>query len=165
MSECTKELLEIIDKQMKIYNDLLALSRNKSKVIIEGKVKELDNITKIEQGMIVEIGKLENNRIEVSSNVFRELGLQPTSTMADIADSLESDMKNKFTSVREQIAKVLEELSSVNKHNGKLIMQSLEYIEFNINMVSGASANDNTYDANVTSRGNTQNKKLFDVKI
>ena len=57
-----KKLIEILDKEAAIYEGLLKLSREKTDVIVKGKVTELEGITKVEQSMILQLARLEETR-------------------------------------------------------------------------------------------------------
>jgi hypothetical protein len=54
----------------------------------------------------------------------------------------------------------------VNNINGELIQQSLDYIEYSVNMITSAGPVNSLYeDARGTNKGTESKKRLFDTKV
>lgn len=161
-----EKLFEVLDQQISLYESILSLAKKKKDVIVEGKVAELDNFIKMEQALVMRVGKLEQQREKIATEIAQSIGINNESfTMTEIAESLDHYQQNKFKQYQQNFSKILEELKGANQLNSKLIEQSLEYIEFSINVMAGSQAQSNEYE----NKGNTLKKqstnRLFDVKL
>jgi hypothetical protein len=64
-----ESLIEILDKEKNIYGSILKLSMDKKDVIVAGKVSELEGMTRLEQSVILKLGKLEDEREELTAKL------------------------------------------------------------------------------------------------
>ena len=60
-----ERLFDILGKEFQIYSDLLKMSADKTSIIVEGKVTELEEMVKSEQSLVLQIEKLEDEREEL----------------------------------------------------------------------------------------------------
>lgn len=161
-------MIEILKKELNYYKDLLELSNTKKTVIIEGKVAELDKIVKLEQKMIFDMGQLEKSREEEVSRLCRAMGLkEQEGTLSDINKMLRPEQKNEMESVQKALKKTLAELKTANDINGELIKQSLEYIDYSINLITGSGMETGSLyeDMGMKDRVKQNKKNLFDTKV
>jgi DNA-binding Xre family transcriptional regulator len=70
-------LIDIINREADIYSDILKISENKTNVIVNGKVSELEGLVSLEQTMIVNMGKLEDEREDVVKKLASQLNVEP----------------------------------------------------------------------------------------
>ena len=160
-------IIEILKKEYDYYRDMLELSKSKKRIIVEGKVAELDKIVKLEQNMIVDIGQLERKREEEVVTLCKALGIKSEQvTITELSKVLQPELKNKLEDIREKLRETIEELKSVNDVNGQLIEQSLEYIDYSINLISGVGMETGSLYEDIDRRKGKQSKKnIFDTKI
>ena len=159
------KLLEILDNQAKIYHDLLDISKNKTDIIVEGKVQGLEKLTKVEQTLILKMSDLENQLEKNVKPLVEELEIKEENvTISILLNYLQGENKKRLEELRENIFSVINEFEHVNKLNSKLIQNSLEYINFSINLFSNVNADGSgsyQHDGEV----NTRKSSFFDVKL
>lgn len=161
-----EKIIEILKKEQNYYRDLLELSNKKKSIIIEGKIPELEKIIKIEQNMIFDLGQLEKHREEELQKLCELMKLDPKSTVTELSPLLPEQLAKQLKRLQQEIGSTIKELQSVNDVNGQLIQQSLEYIEYTVNMVTSSGPANSLYDDLQASGKNLNNKKrLFDTKI
>lgn len=170
MVNANKEVSSVIDilkKEYGYYKDMLELSKSKRKIITEGKVAELDKIVKLEQNMIFNIGQLEKKREEEVSKLCSALGVKSEQiTVSELAKDLQPDLRNELEKVQDELHKLLSELKTVNDLNGQLIEQSLEYIDYSINLISGSGMETGSlYEDIGKGKSKAGKKNLFDTKV
>lgn len=158
-------LIEVLDSQKEIYDKILKLSKNKTDVIINGKVDELEKFTKQEQTFIINIAKLEDERQGLVSKIAEQTEISSDSaTLSELIQGLDKNKAEKLESCRKNISEILAELKSVNELNSVLIKNSLEYVEFSLNMFSAAQVSDNNY-GNSGKVSTSKKRSLFDIKL
>jgi len=170
MTNVDKEVNAVIDiltDEYGYYKDLVELSKSKKDIIIEGKVAELDKIVKLEQNMIFNIGQLERKREEEVSKLCKALDIESTQvTITDLVNVLQPELKNRLEDIQSKLNETFSELKAVNDINGKLIEQSLEYIDYSINLVAGSGMETGSlYEDIDKNKGKQSKKNIFDAKV
>ncbi len=160
-----KELINVLEQENKIYESILKISKEKTPVIIEGKVNELENMTKTEQSLVLQIGKLEDARESILGKVSEELKIKAEEiTLSEIIDKVGSEEGQGLKMAQENLVKTINDLKKTNDTNSKLIENSLEYINFSINLFSSVDSGTNNY--GVSGQVNEGKKKnFFDMKL
>jgi flagellar biosynthesis/type III secretory pathway chaperone len=160
-------IISILKEEYGYYKDILELSKSKKKIITEGKVGELDKIVKLEQNMILNIGQLEKKREEEVSKLCSILGVKHDKiTVSEIAKVIQEEQKNELEKVQSELLEILSELKSVNDLNGQLLEQSLEYIDYSINLIAGSGMETGSLYEDIGKGKNRSSKKnIFDTKV
>lgn len=160
-------VIEILKKEYCLYKDMLELSKSKKKIIVEGKVAELDKIVKLEQDMIFNIGQLERKREEEVTRLSKILGINGTQlTISELTKVLQQSLKEELEDIQNKLQQTFSELKTVNDVNGQLIQQSLEYIDYSINLASGAGMETGSLYEDIGRNKSKQSKKnIFDTKV
>lgn len=146
-----------LEKENSIYEKLLSISKEKKKVIIDGKIDELDSIIKMEGNLVLEISKLEDEREKTVNDLAKELGCNREElSISYLCGKLENNRAEHLKKIADSIGGTLKELKEINDLNGKLIEQSLEYVNFSINLMA---------DVLEEQQGAFKGKSLFDAKV
>lgn len=163
--ELVKQLTTILSQENEIYDTLKKISTNKTELIVAGKVNELESIVKMEQSLVIKISKLEDQREKLVDVLAREIGKKPEDiTISELAGSLGEVEANELKQCREKMLKNINSLKNSNELNSKLIKNSLEYIDFSINMMTSIGSVSNNYESTGYS-GETKKRNLFDMKL
>lgn len=161
-----EKIIEILKKEYSYYKDLLELSNKKKIIVVEGKVSELDKIVKIEQNMIFDLGQLEKLREQEVQKLCELMKLEAKTTVTELIKQLPENLSKELAILQKQMGSTLTELQNVNKLNGELIQQSLDYIEYTVNMVTSSGQTSSLYDDLEPSGKKLENKRsLFDTKV
>ncbi|HKM03222.1 MAG TPA: flagellar protein FlgN [Lachnospiraceae bacterium] len=171
MASLMENLIDVLDKENSEYEILLALSTRKTPIIVKGDLAELEKITDEEQIVVSHINHLEKTREEIINDIASVINKDVlTLKLSNIIQMLESRPveKKKLALVHDKLQFTIKNMVRVNEQNKQLIMNSLEMIEFDLNVIQAMntapeSANYNKGAINVgSSLGN--NKGGFDAK-
>lgn len=164
METSVGKLIEILEKESQVYEDILKIAKNKTEVLVQGKVDELKNITDIEQALVLKVGKLEVVRDELIQEIAKQINQEAKHlTITDIIKLAAGDNKKQLKICAEKITKIVKQLNDTNHSNQELINQSLDYINFSINLLSSTHEG-NTY----SGRGEStkgEKKNFLDIKL
>jgi len=159
------QLIDILKSEATLYDSILKVSRKKTGIIIDGKISELESITKLEQAIVMQVGKLEDARENLVEKLSAQLNLDSSRiTISDISKLLQREQANRLNTCQFALEKVLEELKSANELNSKLIKNSLEYIDFSINLLANTSVAGNLY-GNSGRANDSKMRNFFDMKL
>lgn len=165
MSKSVEQLILALNKEYEIYQEVLEIAKKKRAIIVEGKIKDLDDITSKEQAMILSIGKLENIRLAILKNIVSELKIDEVQNLSQLSQHLDEKSKQEIINIRDKFDDILKSVKNQNDLNSKLIQQSLEYIEFNKNLLTSLENQGSTYSSNADEKDMKMKNNLFDARI
>lgn len=158
------KLIEVLDKETSVYEGILKLSRQKTDVIIAGKVSELEGITRAEQSVIVTLGKLEEEREKLVEQVASQLNVKASDvTLSNLMELLPQEQAAKLKKCHNALPKVFHDIRDTNGVNSKLIRNSLDYIDFSINVLTSTGSTGNY--GNSGQSDDPKKKHFFDLKL
>ncbi|HML34216.1 flagellar protein FlgN [Sporomusa sphaeroides] len=164
MTAVWDKLILLLTQNLQIYQALLRLSQKKREVLVAVNPQDLEQLTKQEEMLIIEAGKLEKLRQTLTGELAAALSLPPGQTaLAVLIEQAEAETAAKLRAISETFAGVTAELVELNQVNEKLIKQSLDYINYNINILSQSTA-EHTYAPKGQPDTGRTGKSMFDAK-
>lgn len=170
MASLIEELITILRKEEEAYKELLPIIENKTQVIIKNDLTALQEITAKEQLTIELVTALEHKRDEVIVNMGVVLNRNPkTLTLKKLIGILEKQPKEQteLSKLHDSLTSLLKRLSELNARNQMLIEQSLEMIEFNMNLLQSTrmSPGSGNYSKNAYENNSAAGTKgMFDAR-
>lgn len=138
MASLMEELIATLREETEAYQKLLPVVEQKTQAIIANDLKQVQDITELEQEAIGKISSLEQKRTEIMKNVGVVLNKKPADlTLPNLIKLLERQPSEQQTlaDIHRELTVLLKRLSEVNGHNKNLIEQSLEMISYNMNLI------------------------------
>lgn len=152
-----EELMEILREELETLKEIKQLSFDKTDVIINNQVKDLENITKREEELLNIMAKCEKNRL----NLLNTWGVDKNTSLSEVIEKI-PDGKNELIDIGEQLSRLLRDIQTRNNLNRDLIFDNLQWLDFNMNLLTQAGT-PVTYD-NKNSKAKA-GKSLFDRKV
>lgn len=165
MSQLSEQLARILEREQAIYEEVLDLAEKKKRIIIDGKLKELEDITRRETEIVGILIKLENLRSQTSEQLAAEKGIRELVSMRDLLPLLDPKDQLYISALQAQLKGTIASLQNVNELNGKLLKQSLELVDFNLNLISTIGSVSSGYTAEASEKGQPMRSGLFDAKV
>ena len=131
------DLIAIIKEQTVIYTDMLELSAQKKDIVIKNNIEGLREITAKENGLIGRSQRFERKRVELLKDIATVLNKPPEMVTMEFALEVIGD-RPETQEVKDavyELRTVLNELKGVNDLNKELIQDSLEYIDYSMNII------------------------------
>lgn len=169
MASLIEELITTLNDEEILYKELIPIAEKKTESIVNNDLPSLNSITEKEQEFVSKIGKLEKKRQEVIHNIGIVMNRKVTElnfkTIIEMLDGREKEQKE-LRELHDRLKKTVERLETVNERNQMLIKQTLEMIEFDINLVQSFRTAPSTAQYNQTSEVETHRngKSLFDTR-
>lgn len=165
MSDNVDRLFDLLGKERDLYQEILTLSKEKKEIIVEGKTKELNEMTQKERKMIKIIIDFEKNRSSIVEAIEKDLGIGRIENITELLDFLDEPDRRTLTALKEDLKTVVKELGHQNEMNGKLIGQSLEIIDFNLNLLSSSNNQHAGYGSDADETDVNRKSNLFDARV
>ena len=142
MASLIDSLISIMDDENREYKRLLDLSNNKTTAIVQGNVEQLQTIFGQEQKLIDDLNRIETQRMACVSDICKILHLSPSEVrVKQIVQMLEKKSKEHDALEKSylELKKTVSQLADVNENNKLLLKESMDMIEFEINLARNAS--------------------------
>ena len=165
-SSLEERLICVLEEETAVYEEFAAISREKTKVIISGKIGELEDLNKREEFLIARVRKAEETRERIVSELARRLGVNARElTVAGLVKSRRCSQPEKLIACQDKMTRVLNELKNLNELNARLIENSLEYIAFSLNLLASAEAGAGNYGSSGRVESGCRSRSFVDVKL
>lgn len=140
MASLIDTLIDIMDKENNEYEKLLALSESKTSAIVKGDVELLQQILVKEQKSIEVIDGYEADRIQNVKDICNVLHLPENIKVSQIVQLLEKKPKE-HDALQEshlRFKRTVDKLVKINDSNRVLLQESMDMIEFELNLAKSA---------------------------
>lgn len=160
-----EKLIELLEHESKVYEDILRLSKDKTNIIVKGKVSGLENIVKLEQALVLQVSRIDKQREQLVVEFVHEIRSGENNlSISDLKKYANQEHGRRLEEYQSKMNGLVKELNHVNQLNSKLIKNSLDFIEFTLNIMSNADLTSNNY-GNKGDSSKTERKNLFDMKL
>ena len=165
MASLIDTLIDVLGQEDAEYKKLLELSNNKTKAIVGADIERLQDILV----QIDAINKLEQQRMENVDDICNVLNLRRTDIkLEDILEVLKKQPKehDALEAVNAQLKQTLNELMKINENNKLLTKESLDMVEFELNIAKNAVLTPQTgnYSKNAYDEERIQTVSGFDAR-
>ena len=158
MASIMEELITVMEDELNEYKRFIPILQKKTKSIIENNVDELQSISTEEQQHLDKINNFDKKREDIIKNIailfdkdYKTLNLKSIISMLDKQPKDQLALSKLHDEMKSTIKIILD----INEHNKNLIEQSLEMIEFNMNVIKSTwmSPGNNNYDKGANVNG------------
>lgn len=164
MSTFVSQFLLALSKECEIYEDLLVIAKDKRQIIIDGRTKKLDAMTKREQTLVLSLGKLEEIRAKIVNEILKEKNIVSVNSINELFRYFSDEERMEAAKLRATLKNTVDEIRSENGTNEQLLKQSLDMINFNLNLLT--QVNDHSsYRSDAVEDFGEERRSIFDVKV
>lgn len=169
MASLIETLIDVLDKENTEYEGLLSLSENKTSAIVRGDVERLQEILGEEQRYIDNISKLDKKREENVKDICNVLNLSEKGMKIDLIIEMLSKRPKEQSALQEvhlKLKRTLDQLMKINENNKVLLKESMDMIEFELNLAKNSVVAPQTgnYSKGAYEEANTTGCGSFDAK-
>lgn len=170
MASMMEELITALTNEEILYQKLIPIAEKKMQAIIRNDLDELKKVTDTEQCITDEVTHWETKRTKTVENIAIVLNRKPAElTMKGIIAALDKqpEEQKQLRMLHDKIKLTAERLMDLNAQNKRLIEESLEMIEFNLNIIRSTrmSAGSNNYAKDASQADNIiPGAGMFDAK-
>ena len=169
MASLIEELIMVLGDEEKVYAEIIPVAEKKTRVIVNNDLQSLNSITEEEQALIGRISKLEKKRQEVIRNIGIVMNKKESElnfiTIIDLLKGQEKEQEE-LRKLHDRLKRTIDALKLINERNQMLIKQSIEMIDFDINLMQSLRTSPGVGQYNTSSEVEIQgmNNGMFDAK-
>lgn len=160
-------LLDILRQLVDAHRELIAIGEQKKEAIIHNQIDQVSEQVNRETRIIRQMAELEKQRLEATMNFLISRGYSPNPqvTLSNLIQLVfKAADKQALYDVRDQLIEATGKLKQIQQVNQDLLTQSLEYIEFSLNMITGYGEEDATYSHPSQRPNQSQRPGFFDTR-
>ncbi len=165
MSEFVDKLIMALEKEEEIYTEILDLSLKKKKAIIDGNIKLIEEIVNSEKALAISLVKLDNIRIRIVNEILKENNIDSVENITELSEYIDENSKREILNLKSKLNTVIKKVKDENELNNDLVKQQLDYINFNVDLMTNINLGSNNYGRKATDDVKRGRKNLFDAKI
>jgi flagellar biosynthesis/type III secretory pathway chaperone len=145
-------LLVVMETQLQIMEDLTALCRKQSLVLVTGGLEDLDILLQGEQALIWRMGRLEERRFHLQREVAASMGIHPAGlTLERLLSDCPTAQTPRCREIAQRYGSAAGELMEANQQNAELLKQAMAFVDFSMQAMG---ARDHTHGKVYSPRGN-----------
>ena len=133
-----EELIVCLETEEKEFERLLTLSQQKTPVIVNNKISELEKITDEEQIIVSRITNLESKRESVTKDIAevinKDVAELKLTTLIDLMSNQPGERK-RLSDIHDKLSATVKQIRQVNDGNAELIKNALEMVNFDLSVV------------------------------
>ncbi|SNS49253.1 FlgN protein [Anaerovirgula multivorans] len=164
MIKSIQQLKETLHQELKMYKDIVEMAKEKTIIIKMGKLVELEEVIQKEQQYIRTMATFEKIRRSIFTNIAEEMEIPEPAGISELLLHLGDQEINEIDTIRNQLLETIKKLTEVNQLNEKLIQQNLEFIDFNIEIITSSPETGNNYGEKDTGKRKSISS-LLDMKV
>ena len=169
MASLIEELIMVLGDEEKVYSEIIPVAEKKTQIIVNNDLQSLTGVTEEEQLLVGKISKLEKKRREVIRNIGIVMNKKESElnfiTIIELLKGQEKEQEE-LKKLHDRLKSTIELLSVLNERNQMLIKQSLEMIDFDINLLQSLRTSPGAGQYNIASEVEIQGmeSRMFDTK-
>jgi flagellar biosynthesis/type III secretory pathway chaperone len=159
-------VIDNMDQLIEVHDALLELGLQKKEILIANHTDRLNQIVLKEIKLVKKIETLEIQRITAIGSFLLTRGYNsnPKITISDLVKVIfKIEEKQRLQLAQQTLLHKVHDLQQVNKLNQQLIKQSLAFIDYSIDLMTGSPSDDLFYNP-AQQRSNSKRSSYFDIK-
>ncbi len=139
MSDQISDLLGIVRDEIRLYRDLIEHARQKTALLMQGRVEAILESNKTEEEFNAKLRALESEMARLCRDLSRTFGIpRGEFTLMKLAQNLEQSIALELQSQTALFRNIVKQLKTVNQRNMRLIEQSIRYSGAILSLISNA---------------------------
>ena len=170
MASLMENIIEVLEKENAEYRTLIQLSEEKTPIIIKGNLENLNRITEAEQVIVARIQKLEKERMSTMADIAEVTNFKADIKLGDLITMMDKhpEEQKKLQDLHDRLKETMRRMKQVNEQNRDLLQDSLEMVQFEMNLLQSLKTAPETADYNSSAYANGSimgsGTKRFDAK-
>ena len=137
MASMMDDLTQVLENETVEYNKLIELSESLREALIASDVPSVEQLTAEQENVSNEIQSLEHRRARIMNDIAVVLNKKPEELKVSMLEETlagQPALQERLAAVRIELKQSMDELKRINHTNQTLLRQSMELLEFDLNL-------------------------------
>ena len=169
MASLMDDLTQVLENETVEYKKLVELSEGLKEALIESDVPSVERLTAAQEEVSNGIQSLETQRARVMNDIAVVLNKKPEELKVSMLEETlagQPALQERLAAVRTELKQTMDELKQINRTNQALLRQSMELLEFDLNLFRSMRQAPETanYNKSAVNTGDLLGSRGFDAK-
>ena len=169
MASLMDDLALVLESEVEQYKKLVALSEAMRDALVISDVSAVEQITADQESVANDLQAFEGQRVRIMNDMALVLNRKPEELkVSALEESIghQPQLQERLRNVRMELTKTMEELKRRNQSNQALLRQSMELLEFDLNLFRSMRQAPETanYNKSAYNTGDLLGSRGFDAK-
>lgn len=169
MASLMDDLALVLESEVEQYKKLVALSEAMRDALVISDVSAVEQITADQESVANDLQALEGQRVRIMNDMALVLNRKPEELkVSALEESIghQPQLQERLRNIRMELTKTMEELKRRNQSNQALLRQSMELLEFDLNLFRSMRQAPETanYNKSAYNTGDLLGSRGFDAK-
>ena len=169
MASLMDDLTQVLENETVEYKKLVELSEGLKEALIESDVPSVERLTAAQEEVSNGIQSLESRRTRIMNDIAVVLNKKPEELKVSMLEQSlagQPALQERLAAVRTELKQTMDELKRVNQTNQVLLRQSMELLEFDLNLFRSMRQAPETanYNKSAVNTGDLLGSRGFDAK-
>ena len=169
MASMMDDLTQVLENETVEYKKLMELSEDLREALIASDVPSVERLTAEQEEVSNRIQSLESKRARVMNDIAVVLNKKPEELKVSMLEETlagQPALQERLAAVRIELKQTMDELKRINHTNQTLIRQSMELLEFDLNLFRSMRQAPETanYNRSAVNTGDLLGSRGFDAK-
>lgn len=129
-------LKKALEYEAMLVENMLSVGHEKTELLVHNKPLEIHALMAKEQQLAEQMGQLEKVRMQLNAKAAEQLGMtEPNPTLGQLCEFLGEEKAGDLQALHNQLVRSVRALQALNGLNAELIQQSLEFVNFNLQLL------------------------------
>lgn len=161
MTEIIQNLENNLRSQTQGYKKLTHLEKEKQHALVNNKIQEIEVITAQEEKILIEVSRLEEDRLRWAEFFGKEIGKKAEEiTLTELAENYPV-----LDGVREELEAEILELKNLHETNARLLESAVNLVNFTIETLTGEMKATYSNPADKSGRKGSKNISFIDKSV
>ena len=169
MASMMDDLTQVLENETVEYKKLMELSEDLREALIASDVPSVERLTAEQEEVSNRIQSLESKRARIMNDIAVVLNKKPEELKVSMLEETltgQPALQERLAAVRIELKQTMDELKRINHTNQTLIRQSMELLEFDLNLFLSMRQAPETanYNRSAVNTGDLLGSRGFDAK-
>lgn len=166
MNAIEKDLENILQAEITVYEDILLLEEEKARAIMSKDGKMIEELSIRQESLIKEIDLLENDRIDASERCGRRVLSAETAnpTLKEIAGTMDHASSQSLLKTGDSLKRLLYMISEKQGVNARMIQDNIDFFNLLISDLKNSSSIKAGYNRDGSENTRIVNPVLFNIR-
>ena len=169
MASMMDDLTQVLENETVEYKKLMELSEDLREALIASDVPSVERLTAEQEEVSNRIQSLESKRARIMNDIAVVLNKKPGELKVSMLEETlagQPALQERLAAVRIELKQTMDELKRINHTNQTLIRQSMELLEFDLNLFRSMRQAPETanYNRSAVNTGDLLGSRGFDAK-
>ncbi len=159
-----QKLIKALEYEEATYGRLLSLSEKKTEYLVKSDTAALSQLTEEENQLIDQTRQLSKVREQLIAMLYEGNADMKDATLENIKNSLPQDQAAAMGRIQRKLKETVLRLASRNSINQRLIEKAIQYIDFNLELITAPRATTPIYGKSGEEISGGHKRSMLDIK-